>query len=72
MTGVQTCALPIFDCGACGAPHCRALAEDIVRETASLSDCVFLLRSRLSTQMVSQDIGGQREEGDDNESKANC
>jgi len=64
--------LPMLDCGACGAPHCRALAEDIVRETASLSDCVFLLRSRLSAQMVSQDLGGQREEGDDNESKANC
>lgn len=62
--------LPMLDCGACGAPHCRALAEDIVRGTASLSDCVFLLRSKLSAQMVS-DMGSGREEGDDNESQAN-
>lgn len=41
--------LPMLDCGACGAPHCRALAEDIVRETATLSDCVFFMRSRVSS-----------------------
>lgn len=34
--------LPGIDCGACGAPTCRALAEDIVRGTgASLDDCVI-------------------------------
>lgn len=31
--------LPKLDCGACGAPTCMALAEDIVRGTATLSDC---------------------------------
>lgn len=40
--------LPMLDCGACGAPHCRALAEDIVRGNASLSDCVFVLRKQVS------------------------
>ena len=34
-------ALPGLDCGTCGAPSCRALAEDIVRGTASINDCVF-------------------------------
>ncbi|OPL09635.1 MAG: hypothetical protein AVO33_06385 [delta proteobacterium ML8_F1] len=33
--------LPGIDCGACGCPSCRSLAEDIVQKKASLSDCVF-------------------------------
>ncbi len=32
-------ALPGIDCGACGAPSCRALAEDIVRGHAKFEDC---------------------------------
>ncbi len=31
--------LPGIDCGACGAPSCRALAEDIVKGRAKLEDC---------------------------------
>ena len=31
--------LPGIDCGACGSPSCRALAEDIVKGTATLEDC---------------------------------
>lgn len=38
--------LPALDCGACGAPTCRALAEDIVRGTAGKEDCVMLGRVR--------------------------
>lgn len=34
-------SLPGIDCGACGAPSCRAFAEDIVRGTAKLTDCVI-------------------------------
>jgi hypothetical protein len=34
--------LPAIDCGACGAPNCHALAEDIVMGTAALSNCIFL------------------------------
>jgi len=48
--------LPGLDCGACGSPNCRALAEDIVRGTASDVDCVFKLRERvkaLAEEMVS-------------------
>ncbi len=37
-------ALPGLDCGCCGAPTCRALAEDIVMngQDASIGDCLFL------------------------------
>jgi hypothetical protein len=34
--------LPGIDCGACGAPSCRALAEDIVKGNARLQDCPIL------------------------------
>ena len=31
--------LPGIDCGSCGAPTCRAFAEDVVKNNASLDDC---------------------------------
>jgi len=34
--------LPRTDCGVCGAPDCRTLADDIVRGTARLADCPFV------------------------------
>ncbi len=34
--------LPRKDCGACGAPDCETLADDVVRGEARLSDCVFV------------------------------
>lgn len=40
-------SLPGLDCGSCGAPNCRALAEDIVRDLATETDCVFILRERV-------------------------
>ncbi len=36
--------LPGLDCGSCGAPTCKALAEDIVRGLAKEQDCVYVLR----------------------------
>jgi iron only hydrogenase large subunit-like protein len=49
MEEIETRALglPGLDCGSCGAPSCRALAEDIVRGTAVESDCVFKLRDKV-------------------------
>ncbi len=38
------CFLPAIDCGACGAPNCQSLAEDIVRGNSQLSACVFIQR----------------------------
>jgi ArsR family metal-binding transcriptional regulator len=34
--------LPGIDCGACGSPSCRTLAEDVVQRRAHASDCVFV------------------------------
>ncbi|MBE6755972.1 MAG: 4Fe-4S dicluster domain-containing protein [Ruminococcaceae bacterium] len=39
--------LPNLDCGTCGAPSCKALAEDVVKGYASIDDCMFLLRKKL-------------------------
>ncbi|HAS74288.1 MAG TPA: ferredoxin [Clostridiales bacterium UBA8960] len=34
--------LPGINCGACGAPNCRVLAEDIVNGYAKIEDCMLL------------------------------
>ena len=39
------CSLPGLDCGACGAPNCQGLAEDIVQGKAHEIDCIFKLRA---------------------------
>ena len=39
--------LPGLDCGSCGAPSCRALAEDVGRGAARTSDCVFVMREQV-------------------------
>lgn len=61
-------SLPQLDCGSCGAPTCRALAEDIVRGFAKESDCIFKLRERVSAltkEMI--DLEGQMPPSFDNE-----
>jgi Na+-translocating ferredoxin:NAD+ oxidoreductase RNF subunit RnfB len=45
---------PGLDCGTCGAPTCRALAEDIVRGFAHEDDCVFRMKQTLA-QMQNSD-----------------
>lgn len=42
-------SLPGLDCGSCGAPSCRALAEDVVRGLASEEDCIFRFRENVSS-----------------------
>lgn len=47
--------LPGLDCGSCGSPSCRALAEDIALGFAVELDCIFKLKNKLqqmSRQMV--------------------
>lgn len=39
--------LPGLDCGSCGAPTCRALAEDVVKGGASVDDCIIRIKERL-------------------------
>jgi len=46
--------LPGLDCGSCGSPSCRTLAEDIVRGAAFETDCVFKLRDRV--QVLAQEV----------------
>lgn len=36
--------LPGIDCGSCGAPNCRALAEDIVKGQSNIEKCLIRLR----------------------------
>lgn len=39
--------LPKLDCGSCGAPSCRAMAEDVALGLAHEEDCIFRMRRRL-------------------------
>lgn len=39
--------LPGLDCGSCGSPSCRTLAEDIVRGYANEMDCIFVLKEKV-------------------------
>jgi ferredoxin len=39
--------LPGLDCGSCGSPTCKVLAEDIAQGTASEMDCIFTLREKV-------------------------
>ena len=36
--------LPGIDCGSCGAPTCRAFAEDVVKGEADISGCVLSMK----------------------------
>ena len=60
--------LPGLDCGSCGAPSCRALAEDIVTRGAQLNDCIFVLRQEASSAGISVSQGlmtpGREKPGD--------
>lgn len=38
---------PHLDCGACGAPTCRAFAEDVVKNNGDVSDCIFIMREKI-------------------------
>ncbi len=38
-------SLPGIDCGSCGAPNCRALAEDIVKGHSSIERCLIRLHN---------------------------
>lgn len=40
--------LPKLDCGSCGAPSCKALAEDIVRGFAGENSCIFIMREQIT------------------------
>ena len=39
--------LPELDCGFCGAPTCRAFAEDVVRGECRPEECIVRMRERV-------------------------
>ncbi|MBQ3417027.1 MAG: 4Fe-4S dicluster domain-containing protein [Ruminococcus sp.] len=41
--------LPKLDCGSCGAPTCRAMAEDIVKGKAKETDCIHKLKEKIQS-----------------------
>ena len=41
--------LPGLDCGSCGCPTCRTLAEDVVCGVATEMDCIFRLRDQVQS-----------------------
>lgn len=49
--------LPGIDCGSCGAPTCRAFAEDMVLGTASIDGCPIKLIAELKKQRGDDDDG---------------
>lgn len=44
--------LPGLDCGACGAPDCRAFAEDIVKGDAKIDDCIVRMKQKIVAEPV--------------------
>lgn len=47
--------LPGLDCASCGAPTCRALAEDVVQGRASTDDCIFKVLARIERSVPGED-----------------
>ncbi len=43
--------LPGIDCGSCGAPTCRAFAEDIVKGNATSDQCVVMMKKQLEERL---------------------
>jgi hypothetical protein len=41
--------LPHIDCGACGRPSCKAMAEDVARGQGEITECIFKLREDISS-----------------------
>lgn len=52
--------LPALDCGFCGAPTCRAFAEDVVKGCTHADECVVRVREKLKSIQHSE-----REKKDD-------
>ncbi len=61
--------LPGLDCGSCGSPTCRALAEDVVRGHKTELDCIFKLRDKLKVMAkeLVQMASGEPEDTDKGE-----
>lgn len=47
--------LPGIDCGSCGAPNCRAFAEDVVRKKANKNDCIIMMRPEIKKYLEAKE-----------------
>jgi hypothetical protein len=57
--------LPGIDCGSCGAPTCRAFAEDVVKGNATEDQCVVMMKKKLET--ILKDLESQKTNNKQNE-----
>ena len=48
-------SLPALDCGSCGAPNCRAFAQDVIQGTRSLNECIVRMREHMKPFIESFD-----------------
>lgn len=51
------CYLPGIDCGSCGSPSCKSLAEDVVQRRADISDCIFIQKSMQKNNKLDPEHG---------------
>jgi ArsR family metal-binding transcriptional regulator len=54
--------LPGIDCGSCGAPNCRAFAEDIVMGNADRNECIIAYKELIKKYIENYD-GGETVDG---------
>ena len=57
-----TNTLPGIDCGSCGAPTCRAFAEDLVKGKVTIDDCLFKLRDKFLKQSTANSDSDESED----------
>lgn len=50
-------SLPGIDCGSCGAPTCRAFAEDVVRGKADIDDCIIAYKDLIRNYISDKNRG---------------
>ena len=50
--------LPEIDCGSCGAPTCRAFAEDVVKGECKVEECVVYMRERMREYWAKREEDG--------------
>ncbi|MHC1694220.1 MAG: [Fe-Fe] hydrogenase large subunit C-terminal domain-containing protein [Eubacteriales bacterium] len=50
-----TKSFPGTDCGSCGAPSCKAMAEDVVLGKASENDCIYKIREKFEQMNTTRD-----------------
>ena len=51
--------LPGIDCGSCGAPNCRAFAEDVIKHTAKIEDCLIMSRYKKNSDSAGDNDDGK-------------